>query len=50
MKGFSHLLMVLGGALIGLAFGKSFSLLVLCALLSVGWVLYWVIGGFFDMD
>ncbi|NIP24956.1 MAG: hypothetical protein GWN67_11705 [Phycisphaerae bacterium] len=51
MKGLSRLLMVAGGVLIGLPFAaKSFSLLVVCALLSIGWLLYWLIGGFFDMD
>ena len=49
-KGLSRLLMVTGGVLIGLLFAKSFSFLVVCALLSIGWVLYWLIGGFFDID
>ncbi len=49
-KGLSRLLFVTGGGLIGLQFAKSFSFLVVCALLSIGWVLYWLIGGFFDVD
>jgi len=49
-KGMLRLAMVAVGILIGLPFAKSFSFLVVCALLCIGWVLYWLIGGFFDMD
>jgi len=49
-KGLFRLVTVGAGVLIGLPFARSFSFLVVCALLCVGWVLYWLIGGFFDME
>ena len=50
IKGLVRLVMVAMGVLIGLPFAKSFSFLVICALLAMGWVLYWLVGGFFDCD
>jgi len=49
-KGLFRLAMVAAGVLIGLPFVRSFSFIVVCALLCIGWVLYWFIGGFFDVD
>ncbi len=50
IKGLVRLVMVATGVLIGLPFTKSFSFLVVCALLCTGWVFYWLVGGFFDGD
>ena len=49
-KGLLRLAIVGVGVLIGLPFAKSFSFLVICALLAIGWVIYWLIGGFFNID
>ena len=49
-KGLFRLAIVAAGVLIGLPFAESFSFLVACALLAIGWALYWLIGGFFDID
>jgi len=50
VKGTFRLVMVAMGVLIGLPFAKSFSFIVVCALLCTGWVFYWLVGGFFDAD
>ena len=50
VKGLIRLVMVAAGVLIGLPFAESFSFLIVCALLAMGWVLYWLTGGFFDID
>jgi hypothetical protein len=50
VKGLIRLVMASVGVLIGLPFARSFSFLVICALLAMGWVLYWLVGGFFDID
>ena len=50
VKGLIRLVMTSVGVLIGLPFVKSFSFFVICALLAMGWVFYWLIGGFFDID
>jgi hypothetical protein len=50
VKGLIRLVMVAAGVLTGLPFAKSFSFLVVCALLAMGWVIYWLVGGFFDVD
>jgi hypothetical protein len=49
-KGLLRIIMAFAGALIGLPFAKSFSFLTVCTLLIIGWLLYWLIGGFFNMD
>jgi hypothetical protein len=49
-KGVLRLAVTAVGVSIGLPFVKSFSFLVGCALLGAGWVVYWLIGGFFDVD
>ena len=49
-KGLLRLAVVGVGVLIGLPFAKRFSFLVVCALLAIGWVVYWLIGGFFGID
>ena len=49
-KGLLRLAIVGVGVLIGLPFAERFSFLVICALLAIGWVLYWLIGGFFGVD
>jgi len=50
VKGLIRLVMVAAGVLMGLPFAKSFSFLAVCALLAMGWVIYWLVGGFFDVD
>jgi hypothetical protein len=49
-KGVLRLGMVAVGILLGLPFAESFTFIVVCALVCIGWVLYELIGGFFDVD
>jgi O-antigen/teichoic acid export membrane protein len=49
-KGVLRLVMVAVGILLGLPFAESFTFIVVCALVCIGWVLYELIGGFFDVD
>jgi len=50
IKGLIRLVMVMMAVLIGLPFTKSFSFIAVCALLCIGWVFYWLVGSFFDVD
>jgi hypothetical protein len=49
-KGLLRIVISFAGALIGLPFAKFFCFQAVCVLLIIGWLLYWLIGGFFDMD
>jgi len=49
-KGLFRLAMVTAGVLVGYPFADSFSFLVICALLSIGWVFYRLVGGFVNVE
>jgi hypothetical protein len=49
-KGLVRLVMVTAGVLVGWPLTKSFTFFVACGLLCTGWVIYWLVAGFFDVD
>jgi hypothetical protein len=49
-RGLFRLLMVAVVALVCLPAAKDIALQAICTLFLVGWLLCWIIGGFFDME
>lgn len=49
-KGLIRLVVAVMIIAVSLLFAKSFPFLVIYALLAIGWAIYWLIGGFFDVD